>query len=468
VVLPTGLGKTTVAALVANARLESYETGKVVVLAPTKPLALQHSKAFMELAVVKENQLYTMTGETDPDQRGRMWRLAQFVFATPQTVLNDVKVGRVNFMDVVLLVFDEAHRAVKGYPYAQLASAYMDQAEAPLILALTASPGGTRERVEEVKKNLFIDRVEARTEEDTEVRPYFSPTSLEGIRIPLPDEYSRLLESLSVIYDEKVARLARAGFLHEACPTKTRLLRIRGAIVSRMKASNDTERGRISLVLADQAQAVAISHGIELLETQGIRVLLGYLRRLRERPNPAASVLLDDGRWRKIEREAEKIADIGYPKLEKLAQVVADQLALKKDSKVIVFAQYRETIDTIIERLREEKVNAVRFVGQADKAGGKGMDQKQQTMILERFQRGRFNALVSSSIGEEGLHVPDVDLVVFFEAVPSEIRSIQRKGRTGRTGPGKVVILLAEGTVDEAHYRSSLIREMSMRSLVSH
>ena len=75
--------------------------------------------------------------------------------------------------------------------------------------------------------------------------------------------------------------------------------------------------------------------------------------------------------------------------------------------------------------------------------------------------------LVSSSIGEEGLHVPDVDLVVFYEAVPSAIRSIQRKGRTGRTRPGRVIILLAEGTVDEAYYYSSIRRERFMKGLVT-
>ena len=74
---------------------------------------------------------------------------------------------------------------------------------------------------------------------------------------------------------------------------------------------------------------------------------------------------------------------------------------------------------------------------------------------------------VSSSIGEEGLHVPDVDLVVFYEAVPSEIRYIQRRGRTGRTTEGRVVILIAEGTVDESYYYSSLSKEERMRRLVS-
>ena len=73
---------------------------------------------------------------------------------------------------------------------------------------------------------------------------------------------------------------------------------------------------------------------------------------------------------------------------------------------------------------------------------------------------------MSSSIGEEGLHVPDVDLVVFYEAVPSEIRYIQRRGRTGRTTEGRVVILLAEGTVDESYYYSSLFKESRMKELV--
>ena len=126
-----------------------------------------------------------------------------------------------------------------------------------------------------------------------------------------------------------------------------------------------------------------------------------------------------------------------------------------------------ESVDTIISMLDREKVPSNRFVGQADKTDSEGMDQKQQTEVLERFGRGGFNVLVSSSIGEEGLHVPDVDLVIFYEAVPSEIRSIQRRGRTGRTRPGKVIILLAEGTVDEAYYFSSIYREKSMKELVS-
>ena len=176
---------------------------------------------------------------------------------------------------------------------------------------------------------------------------------------------------------------------------------------------------------------------------------------------------MKDPRWTRIEEEAEKIRGVAHPKLERLVSVVRDQLGKKKDSKVIVFTQYRDTIDSIIERLDVANIDARRFVGQADRAGDKGMDQRLQTERLEMFREGRFPILVSSSIGEEGLHVPDVDIVVFYEAVPSEIRSIQRRGRTGRTAEGRVVILLAEGTIDESYYYSSIFKENRMRRLVS-
>jgi len=149
-----------------------------------------------------------------------------------------------------------------------------------------------------------------------------------------------------------------------------------------------------------------------------------------------------------------------------MMSVVKQQLQKKDDSKVIVFTQYRDTIEDIVRALEKEGLSARRFVGQSDREGSKGMDQQMQSQALDLFRKGEFKVLVSSSIGEEGLHVPDVDLVVFYEAVPSEIRYIQRRGRTGRTTEGRVVILLAEGTVDESYYYTTLVKESRMKELV--
>jgi Fanconi anemia group M protein len=273
------------------------------------------------------------------------------------------------------------------------------------------------------------------------------------------------------LYSEKIKKLTDAGFLPKGRLSKTILLQSRASMQARLKSpqAGRAGKGYIFGSLINQAQAVMILHGMELLETQGISVLERYLAKLREKKQQgkATTSLLRDQRWLFIEEEASRLRDREHPKLEKLASIVSGQVASKADSKIIVFTQYRDTIDTILEKLGKLGLTTHRFVGQADKVGSEGMDQRTQTEVLDRFRVGDFSVLVSSSIGEEGLHVPDVDLVVFYEAVPSEIRSIQRKGRTGRTRPGKVIILITEGTVDEAYYFSSISKEKRMRSLVS-
>jgi Fanconi anemia group M protein len=343
----------------------------------------------------------------------------------------------------------------------------MRQAFAPLILGLTASPGGSEQRIDEIKRNLFIEKVEVRSEEDEDIRPYMESTALESIRVPLPRGYYAVLDSLVKLLREKTRRLVRAGFLAEVSPTKTALMRARGPLVSSLKASSEGDKERIADLLADQAQALTLMHVTELLGTQGVSVFQRHIQRLRGSMNPSDLALVRDSRWGSIEGAIDRLTGIEYPKLGRLVQVLTDQFKSKRNSRMIVFTQYRDSIDMIVGHLREAKIWATRFVGQSDRGDSEGMDQKEQTNTLDRFRAGRVKVLVSSSIGEEGLHVPDVDLVVFFEAVPSEIRSIQRKGRTGRTRPGRVVVLLAEGTVDEAYYQSSLTRERSMHSIVS-
>jgi ERCC4-related helicase len=467
VVLPTGLGKTLIALLVARLRLEKFPKGKVVVLAPTKPLVLQHYNSFKEILSLEPKDIALLTGENPPEERSYLWRRSRFVFATPQTVRNDMRHGRIDLNDVVLLVFDEAHRSVKDYSYTEVAKVYKETAWTPLILGLTASPGGSREKINEITQTLFIEHVEARSEEDEDVKGYVEETEFEGRKVSLPPEYNQLLSILRDVYNEKVNRLMESGFVPRTRLSKKILLQARTAMAARLKTGDN--KGYIYAALVTQAQAIIILHALELAETQGVDVLLKYLKRMREKPEQGKSAiaLQKDPRWLLLEDEANRVKAIEYPKLTELRSIVKGQFAGKADSKIIVFTQYRDTIESIVETLAKDGVVAQRFVGQANKADSEGMDQKKQTDVLERFTKGEFKVLVSSSIGEEGLHVPDVDLVVFYEAVPSEIRAIQRKGRTGRTMRGRVVVLLAEGTVDEAYFYSSLRREKLMKSMVS-
>ena len=140
VVLPTGLEKTVIAILVAEKKLGERADGKIVVLAPTRPLVVQHHSAFSNHFT--KSICNHLTGQIPPDKRQKVWAESNFIFATPQVIANDVRAGRYGFSDVCLMVFNEAHRCVKDYDYTQLALKYQQSAAKPLILGLTASPGG--------------------------------------------------------------------------------------------------------------------------------------------------------------------------------------------------------------------------------------------------------------------------------------------------------------------------------------
>ena len=470
VVLPTGLGKTIIAIMVTAEMLQRSAQSKVMILAPTRPLVLQHRRAFGDALKLPEGAMATLTGTVDPGDREVLWMKSRLIFATPQTVYNDVRRGRISLKDVALAVFDEAHRSVRDYTYTKLASAYKEAADRPLIMGLTASPGASKEKINEIKRNLFIEAVEARSDESEDVKEYVEKTDIETVKVRVPDEYYETTLRLRELYNDKVKKLLNGGFLRSNRVSKKALLEARIAISARLKTAqaNGGQKGYIFGAIINQAQAVAILHALEMIETQGAPPLLRYLQKMQDRPDKGKAItsLVRDPKWVKIEEEAARLSSLPHPKISVMLHVVKQQLKRKPDSKVIVFTQYRDTIEDIVRALEGEGHAARRFVGQSDREGSKGMDQQLQSETLDRFRKGEFKVLVSSSIGEEGLHVPDVDLVVFYEAVPSEIRYIQRRGRTGRTTVGRVVILLAEGTVDESYYYSTLLKESRMKDLV--
>jgi Fanconi anemia group M protein len=87
--------------------------------------------------------------------------------------------------------------------------------------------------------------------------------------------------------------------------------------------------------------------------------------------------------------------------------------------------------------------------------------------MLERFKNNEFNVLVMSSVGEEGLDIPAVDKVIFYEPVPSAIRTIQRRGRTGRQSKGEVIVLVTKGTRDEGYRWSAFHKENRMQKIMN-
>jgi len=458
VVLPTGLGKTIIAALTIASRLLN-ESGKALFLAPTKPLVEQHASFLRRALKINSNEIVALSGEVEPEKRADLWETARVIVSTPQVVENDILAGRISLKDIIIIVFDEAHRAVGNYPYVYIAREYLKQAKNPLILGITASPGSDIERIREVISNLSICALEVRNEWSEDVRPYIARKDLEWIKVDIPKEMKDIRDKIEDIIKIRINKLKKIGIEIENY-TKKDLIALQEALQSEVQ-----EKPELLEALSLVAEILKLAHAVELIETQGVSALRRYLKKLLKEASSrggsrASKNIANNPMFRSIVVSALK-CEVEHPKIKKLKEIVVDQLRKNKDSRIIVFTNFRDTADMLANEL-SEIVPTTRFVGQASKEFDRGMKQKEQVEILEKFRKGEYKILVATSVGEEGLDIPMTDLVVFYEAVPSEIRAIQRKGRTGRGREGRIVVLITRGTRDEVYYYTSLRKERMM------
>lgn len=462
VVLPTGMGKTYIAIYVSLIRLSKFENSKILFLAPTKPLVNQHYETFRDILNLNEDEISVFTGTTNSKKRKELWQKAKIIIATPQTIENEI-MKNLSLQNVSFLVFDEAHRAVKNYAYSFIAQEYMKQSKFPLIMGLTASPSSEIEKIAEIKKNLFIENVEIRTETDKDVIPYIKQTEVKWVKVDIPPEFSELRKKIISLLKAHLQQLRNLNYIDTIDITKISkkdLLSIQGKIRGDILNGNNADAYNAASLIA---KIMKLQYALEILETQGIYTLFQYLQRLKLQSGKGIKELISNEDMKAIFTETERIKNLGidHPKLNKLQEIVQEILK-KEGQKILIFTQYRDSAEKIYQIL-SQNFKCSKFVGQADRETNKGMKQKEQIEILNKFRNNEFNILIATSVAEEGLDIPKVDYVIFYEPIPSEIRTIQRRGRTGRTEKGNIVILITQGTRDEGYYWSAIRKEQKMK-----
>ena len=469
-VLPTALGKTSIALMVAVHRLQKFPESKIIFMAPTKPLVEQHFSFFNKALKIEPDEMAVFTGETPPELRAQLWKKIKISFATPQVIERDLVVSRFDVKNVSLIIVDEAHRSVGEYSYKFIVDHYIRKTTFPLILGLTASPGGDENRIKEVCKNLYIEAVEIRKEDDPDVRPYVQKINVNWEYVTLPEDFRKLQLCLKNSFKKRLSALRELGYWKDEQATKKGLLKLREKLQEILsKELRPQKEIFIGILMANVAFKAL--HALELLETQGTTALSKYFERLKHQKSRGAKVFLNDDDIINAQIMLQKllVGNIDHPKVQKAFKIIKSQLEIKPSSKIILFTHFRDTAEKIVDLLsKSEGLRPVRFVGQSNKLNDQGLSQKEQMEILERFRLGDYNILVATQVAEEGLDIPAVDLVVFYEPVPSEIRAIQRRGRTGRICPGKVVVLIAKGTRDEAYYWKSFYMEKKMKKILHH
>ncbi|MEM2478922.1 MAG: helicase-related protein [Candidatus Pacearchaeota archaeon] len=469
VILPTGLGKTLIAFELINYRLKYFagsegKAGKALFLAPTKPLVDQHFSNFKKSYSWESHML---TGAINAGKRKEIWEKARVIFATPQTIANDLRNGLINLDSVTVIVFDEAHRCLKNYDYVYIAQLYKER-QGGLILGLTASPGEERAKIEQICSNLSIQAVELRTRESPDVRPYLKRMKIKIIKVSMPQELQEIREKLNEYYSKKIDELRNRGFLLKQDPSKKDIIELQKRLQNEVKSSKN-----FNLLKALTACAIALKlqHGLELLETQSISALYAYLQDLfeqaRQKKSKAVLEMIRNKSFNDAFLRVVNCYNNGkeHPKLEKLKEIVSEEIKANPSFKAIIFTQYRDNVTKLSSFLESFGIKNRPFIGQAKKRDI-GLSQREQRAIIEQFKRGEINVLVSTSVGEEGLDLPEVDAVIFYEPVPSAIRKIQRQGRTARTKEGRVLILMAEKTRDEGYYWAAFHKENKMHRII--
>lgn len=470
VALPTGLGKTFIAATIMLNWFRWTTDTQIVFVAPTKPLVSQQVKACFEIAGIPRSATTMLTGGTPPGIRAEEWRSKRVFFMTPQTIVNDLKTGICDPKRIVLLVVDEAHRATGGYAYVEVVKFLNRFNSSFRVLALTATPGASIEAVQEVIDGLGISRIEIRTEESIDIRQYVHSRKVETMLFENSEEMVIVMDLFSKALKPVLDKLnaMNAYWARDPCtltPYGCNQARIKWMSSDAGRNANMGVKGMVNTIFSVLA---SLAHGMELLKFHGIgpffHKVLGFREGDGEKGGKYRKQIIECKDFQtmmtKVQQWINDPGFVGHPKLDYLQSVVLRHFVNAGDgrgasdpssTRIMVFAHYRDSAEEIARVLKrnDPMVRPHVFVGQANSKGSDGMDQKTQLDVIKKFQEGIYNTLVATSIGEEGLDIGEVDLIICYDASASPIRMLQRMGRTGRKRAGNIVVLLMKGKEEE-------------------
>ncbi|CAL8273236.1 unnamed protein product [Merluccius merluccius] len=470
VCLPTGLGKTFIASVVMYNFYRWYPSGKIVFMAPTKPLVAQQIEACYKVMGIPQTHMAELTGSTAAGQRQELWRSRRVFFLTPQVMVNDLSRDTCPALQVRCVVIDEAHKALGNQAYCQVVRQLCSQTRHFRVLALSATPGGDSKAVQQVISNLLISHIELRSEESPDIQAHSHQRILEKVVVPLGETLSAHQARYLQVLEKFTSRLVQNRVMgHKDLHSLTKYQ----LILAREQFRKNPPPHIKGVMEGDFALSISLCHGYELLLQMGLRSLFFFAQGIMDGSK---------GRSPTFKKNSKTLNDDYFaihPKLQKLEEVVVQHFRLWAENsankteegvstRVMIFSSFRESVQEIATLLNRHSplIKVMTFMGQASAGKGvKGFTQKEQLEVVRRFRQGGFNALVSTCVGEEGLDIGEVDLIVCFDAQKSPIRLVQRMGRTGRKRQGRIVVILAEGREERTYNQSQANKRSVYKSI---
>lgn len=497
VTLPTGLGKTFIASTVMLNFLRWFPYSKLIFMAPTRPLVAQQIKACCGISGIPSSKVAILLDKSRK-KRNEIWDSKNVFFTTPQVVENDLASGIIDPKSVVLLVIDEAHRAKGNYSYNNVVKFLKRFNNSYRILALTATPASDVEGVQEIINNLDISKVEVRTENSIDILKYLKHKRIVRKNIAPSLDIIQCINFIASAISP-VLQIANERKIYDMTdPTKINFFQCMDASQKIVKNPTIPEGLKWSNFFILKLLGIA-GQCYRRLNIYGIKSFYSYFKEqydsfsVKWNHKKSTNKINADFFFSESIKELmvfcegliNDIKYISHPKLETLIEELETFFEEKKvdDSKVIIFTEFREsaldivtTIESMGKGLRphifigqskeKAKFDEEQYLDKIKKRGKsgstkstlselninrtssedaqiKGMNQKLQKEIIKKFNHGEYNILVATSIGEEGLDIGEVDLIVCYDSTSSPIKNIQRMGRTGRKRDGKVLLLFS-------------------------
>ncbi|MFX1366232.1 MAG: DEAD/DEAH box helicase [Promethearchaeota archaeon] len=503
VVLPTGLGKTIIGILLISKCLYKYPKAKIIILAPTRPLVSQHRDSCERFLDIDLEEITTFTGKIPPEKRILSFRTSKIIISTPQVIKNDLLRDRYNLKQVSLIIFDEAHKTKGNYAYNFISEEYINTCSDPLILGLTASPGKDYDRIQQICDNLYIENIIFKKYQDKDVKDYIYDIDTYINLVDLPIKLREISAVWYNLFEKFLRFFIKSNLLPPNKPYYSKLdfLGISRDLTLSLyfEKENTLEMPEeeylealyykspkiIDIVQENQldipsvysycSSCISILHAKNLLETQNITLFISFLNKIKYKASKdilSAKRIINSENFNYINSiiESEEQINLSHPKLKKIVSIIKEEVEEFNNNKILIFTQYREMAEFLKNFLKnefKEQFKIEKFIGQTSKTDDTGFPQHLQIEIMNKFREGIIDILIATSVAEEGLDIPNVDAIIFFEPVPSEIRLIQRRGRTGRYAPGRCYILVTEETADIPFFIVARRKESSMNSVLS-
>lgn len=470
IVLPTGFGKTFIAAVVMYNFYRWYPQGKIIFVAPTRPLVAQQIEECKKISGIPSSECIELTGSISREKRSAYWSNKRVIFATPQVIQNDLHGDIFDPKSIKCLVIDEAHRAQGNYAYVEIVRhLHQRNKNGFRVLALSATPGSNIERVKQVMLNLFINDIMFRREDSLELMPFKNAKVSKAWVVELNPRHRKLVEKYVQITQPIFKEIHKAGLTYHSDSIERASKYVLITAMSRLRSNEINVGGRRGKLMFYLSSAMSLVHQFELLTLYGLRVFYASVKRAySENKSVLKTALFGQVEFDLMIKEIEQIfGDDVEPNQNKVAErdllqghpkllVVKDLLMKhfnahegKTETRAIVFTKFRDSVIDIVQTLKayDPVIKPCAFVGQGSTAGGtgEGMKQREQIQVVKEFREGKYNVLVATCVAEEGLDIGEVDLIICFDTSVSPISNTQRRGRTGRKRSGDVQTLLTKG-----------------------